>query len=141
MLLITNKFPVSRFAFYKFSSNEVISGSVDDSFYSSSHSWFRDSYYFDSAPSADCSCFPRNPAVICFVYQLTNTAAVIRSFTKVISQRLRVFPSNFLTVITCRLKNRHQPLDYHQPINEKFQLIKNFNCFLSFLLFQEVRRK
>ena len=96
MLLITNKFPVSRFAFYKFSSNEVISGSVDDSFYSSSHSWFRDSYYFDSAPSADCSCFPRNPAVICFVCQLTNTAAVI-------------FPSNFLTVITCRLKNRRHP--------------------------------
>ena len=28
MLLITNKFPVSRFAFYKFSSNEVISGSA-----------------------------------------------------------------------------------------------------------------
>ena len=111
MLLITNKFPVSRFAFFLFSSNEVISGSIDESFHSSSHSWFRDSYYFDRAPSADCSCFPRNPAaaVICFVCQLTNTAAVIRSFTKGISQRLGVFPSNFLTVITCRLKNRRHP--------------------------------
>ena len=29
--------------------------------------------------------------------------------------------------------------DYHQPITEKFQLIKNFVCFLSFLLFQGAR--
>ena len=31
-------------------------------------------------------------------------------------------------------------LDYHRPITEKFQVTKNFICFLSFLLFQGVRR-
>ena len=35
---------------------------------------------------------------------------LIRSFTKGIPQRLRpVFPSNLLTAITCRLKNRRHP--------------------------------
>ena len=55
---------------YKSKNHEMtwyLKATGDNSLYFSSHSWFRDRYYFYHTPSADCQSFPRNLAVIFFV--------------------------------------------------------------------------